>query len=185
MEPGSEKNRDFSDRDSLIYQIFYLSNHVSGLRCFIGGCINCGFYSAFYSAEQFFCIFFRCVFNDRIGYSENCLAGTVIFLQLDQFHIRKNPWEIHDVTEISPSETVYGLWIIPYDHNVVERVGGKPDNVGLDQVGVLVFIHHDVGKSVWNGLPDLWNLCKKPLPVHEQVVIIHEPVFQLVFFVMF
>ncbi len=64
-------------------------------------------------------------------------------------------------------------------------MGQQSDNVGLNKIGILVFIHHDVGISRSNFLSGFRYFSKESLPVYQQVIIIHEPVVKFKLLIVF
>ncbi|EKD34112.1 MAG: hypothetical protein ACD_75C02463G0003 [uncultured bacterium] len=63
-------------------------------------------------------------------------------------------------------------------------IGDQPDNIGLYKIGVLVFVDHDVGKTLRDGSPYIRRFSQQPLPVHQQIVVVHQAVVELEFLVM-
>src|SRR5689334_12496964 len=84
-----------------------------------------------------------------------------------------------DVREVRPAPPEYGLGVVAYDHHVAVFGGQQVNDLGLNLVGVLVLVHEDVFKLTGPVIADLRLFHEQPLPVHQQVVVVHRVALDL------
>ncbi len=77
--------------------------------------------------------------------------------------------------EVGPAEGVDGLRVVADHHDVrlFDVLDDHVHEVGLQAVHVLVLVHEDVPEARAEGPADLGALEHEPLPVQEEVVVVH------------
>jgi len=83
--------------------------------------------------------------------------------------------KIKDVRHHSTAEGVDGLGVVAHGHDVAVFSRKQPHKPRLHQVGVLIFVHHDVGIAAAQHVADVRVLQQQTLQLEEQVVVVHEP----------
>ena len=121
--------------------------------------------------------YFSSALDDDVGQVQDRLSAAVVFFQADDAGAGKELGKVDDVAEIGAAKGVYALRVVAHHHDVAVGVGQMVEDVGLDPVGVLVFIDHDVAVGSRDAAADLRCVLQQTLEPDEQVVVIHEMVF--------
>ena len=82
--------------------------------------------------------------------------------------------EIHDIGEVCSPERVNALRVIAHHHEVLLRAGHGVDDIRLELIGVLVFIHQDVLKALGVKLAQRRVFLHELQPAGEQVIKINQ-----------
>ncbi len=135
--------------------------------------------------EQRFGVFLAGARNHVVGDVEDSLDRAVVLFELDDFRAGKNRGEIHDVAEVGPAERIDRLRVVADRHHVAMIHREQPHQVGLDQVGVLVLVDHDVAIAVRHAAPHVLVLFEQLRQPIQQVVVVEQPALALVALVIF
>ncbi len=79
--------------------------------------------------------------------------------------------ERHEVLEVGAAPRVDALGVVAHGHDAVVRGEGVHD-LGLDRVGVLVFVHEHVAETLGEIGGDVGGLFEQVEPEFEQVVVV-------------
>ena len=96
--------------------------------------------------------------NNTIGRLKDVLGGTVILLKGDDFRPRKVLLKIKNVSDLCSSPTIDGLIIVPDHADILMLLHQTSDQMILNEVGVLEFVHHHVPAKSLIGRQHLWEL---------------------------
>ena len=176
----TKKNGHLLKRHPLFPELKDPVGDKTALVRLVPGLVKGGFPSPFKPGEKAFGVFLLSVLDDGVGKVQNGLAGTVVLLELDDPGPGKEFGKLKDVSEIRPAEGVNRLGVVPHHHDVLVVFGHEADDLGLEGVGVLVFVHHDEGEAAPHLPAHLGEGLEHPVPVNEEVVVVHELVFLLV-----
>ena len=113
------------------------------------------------------------VVRDRgIGEREDLGRRAVVARQVKRFRFGVAPGEPENVLERGAAEGVNRLRVVADDRDVLLDLRHRVDDVALEPVGVLVFVHEDVivgGRQLRRGLG---ALVEQALPHQEEVVVV-------------
>ena len=110
------------------------------------------------------------VANQLVSDAQNVRRAAIILLQPNRFDRRVILFEIENIIQIGPPPAIDRLVGITGDGEVRVVDGKGPDDRVLCQVGVLVFVDHDVAKPGVELLTDLRVFAKQHRDVQQQVV---------------
>ena len=79
---------------------------------------------------------------------QNRLGRTIILLQLDRPCIWKHALKIQDISDIRPPEFINRLVIISHHTQILIFGGKQADQPKLRRICILVFIHHNILKTL-------------------------------------
>ena len=128
-----------------------------------------------------------------VGHVQHGLGGAVILLQADDARARKKFGEIQNIADIGPAKGIDGLGFVAHGHDVagygcgfpavrilVGRPGQQAHNAGLDQIGVLVFVHQDMAEAQAQGFGGGLVFAQQGFQLKEQVVVVQQALFAAV-----
>ena len=107
---------------------------------------------------------------DAVGRIQYILGGAVILLQLNDLCPGKCLLEAQNIPYIRPSEPVNGLVVIPHHTQVPVLGSQQADQLKLGQVGVLIFVHHDILKPLLVVIQDLAVVLEQLYCLYYEVV---------------
>ncbi len=113
--------------------------------------------------------------DQRIRGVEDSRGGSVILLQTDGFHLLKITQEMLNVLNLRAAPTINGLIIIADDHHPGAVAGQQPDPGILNAVGILKFVHQDVGEPITVMLQDMGFIQPQLMGAQQQLSKIHQP----------
>ena len=94
-------------------------------------------------------------------------------LKLHCFSLRPIALEIQDIADIRATPAVDALIVVANDHKVAAHLGEQLGDGILCAVGVLIFVHHDVAKTLAICLDDVRILLEQMIRVEQQIVEVH------------
>ena len=114
-----------------------------------------------------------------VGQNQDFRDTAVICFQLELPGVRITFRKSEDISIVRSAPGINALKIIAHDHEVAVPGRQQVNQVGLNQVGILIFIHHDVEELFLIFCEHFPLLLKKLKTIHEQVVKIHcvQPAF--------
>ena len=177
--PGPEEHRYPAQGHTLLQQGLHLGHHQPGLLSFIRRPDKAGPRAVGPAGEQALGVFVPGPGDDGVGQVQDGLGAAVILLQLDDPGAGEQVGKIHDVAEIGATEGIDGLGVVPHRHDVLMGVGQKLHQLGLEPVGVLVFVHHQVAEAVGQAAAHVLVLHQQAPALQQQVVIVQEGVAAL------
>ena len=118
-----------------------------------------------------------------IGRLKDVLGGTVILLKGDDFRPRKVLLKIKNVSDLCSSPTIDGLIIVPDHADILMLLHQTSDQMILNEVGVLEFVHHHVPAKSLIGRQHLWELFEQDGNEMEEILKIQGIVSAKVFLV--
>jgi hypothetical protein len=104
-----------------------------------------------------------------VGSLKNVLSGAIILLQGDDFSFWKVLLKIQNISNLCSSPAVDGLVIISDHTDVPMGFHHLFDELILDQVGILKFIHHHIAAELPIRPEDLWKAFEKNRYKSEKV----------------
>ena len=111
--------------------------------------------------------------QDAVGEGEDLGRRAVVGLDAVDDGARVAVRERHDVLEVCAAPRVDALRVVTHGHDAVVR--GEPvHDLGLDGVGVLVFVHQHVAEAVGEIRGHLGGVGQELEPELEQVVVVHD-----------
>ncbi len=117
-----------------------------------------------------------------VGEAEDLGRGAVVGLDAVDDRALVPVGERHDVLEVGAAPRVDALGVVAHGHDAVVR--GEPvHDLGLDGVGVLVFVDEDVAEAVVEILGDVRGLGEELQPELEEVVVVGDLVLALLLLV--
>jgi hypothetical protein len=122
-----------------------------------------------------FFVLFRCAADDLVRDVEDRLRAAVVLLERDDLRAGKVFGKIHDVAEIRAAKRVDALRVVADDHDVIVRRGEQPHDVGLEAIGVLVFVDHDEAVGLGQPLSRRLVSFEQLLKLNEQIVVVEQP----------
>ena len=108
-----------------------------------------------------------------VGDGKDFRNTAVIGLEFQHGAIRVPLGKIHDVAEVRPAPRIDALKIIAHHHQVAVLSREGVDPLGLDGVGVLVFVDHHIPEPLAVTLLDLRVFIKQREAIGQQIVEIH------------
>jgi hypothetical protein len=117
-----------------------------------------------------------------VGEGEDLGRGAVVGLDAVDDRALVPVGERHDVLEVGAAPRVDALRVVAHGHDAVVR-GEFVHYLGLDGVGVLVFVDEDVAEAVVEILGDVGGVGQELQPEFEQVVIVADLVLALLLLV--
>ncbi len=114
--------------------------------------------------------------QNGVGHVQDGLGGAVVALQADHGRAGEDFWKAQDVGHVGAPEGVDGLGVVAHGHDVARGPGDELDQPGLDPVGVLVLVHHDLAEALAQGVAQVFVLQQHPLQLEEQVVVVQQAV---------
>ena len=124
----------------------------------------------FILCPECFCLTLRIILNHLIGRIQNILSRTVILLQTDHLCVREHSLKAQDILDIRASEFVDGLIIISHHTEVLIFGCQKTHELKLGQIGVLIFVHHDIAESLLIRVQDIRIALKQFHCLHNQII---------------
>ena len=112
--------------------------------------------------------------DDGVGQVQDGLGAAVILLQLDDPGAGEQVGKIHDVPEVGPPKGIDGLGVVPHGHDVLMGIGQELHQFGLEAVGVLVFVHHQVAEAVGQVAAHVLVLGQEAPAFQQQVVVVQQ-----------
>ena len=109
-----------------------------------------------------------------IRQAEDRLRAPVVLLQFEQLRAGKELREIHDIAKCRPAKSVHRLRIVSDSHDVVMRERHFADDFGLQGIGVLVFVDHDVTMDVRDAAAKVLLRLQQLAHADQQIVVVHE-----------
>src|SRR5438034_1591264 len=144
METGTEEDRYLIKRYTLLPQLQNLLSDEPRLRVLSASLDQHRQRSVQLLREEALAVFLGGSPNDLVGQIQNRLGAPVILFQFVDRRSRKLLGELHNVPKRGSAEAVDRLTIIPHHHHIVVRLRQFPDQVPLQTVGILIFVHEDV-----------------------------------------
>ena len=95
------------------------------------------------------------VLNQGVSCAEDIVGRAVILLQTNGFCAREIGEEALDVFHLRPAPAVDRLVVITHDHHFTGIARQQADPGVLNVVGVLEFVHQDIGKAFAIVLQDM------------------------------
>ena len=114
-----------------------------------------------------------------VGHGEDLGGGAVVALELDDAAVGPPLREVHDVAEVRAAPGVDALEVIAHGHQVAVTRGQAVDELRLDGVGVLVFVHEHVAETGGVVVRHLRVLLEETQCEDEQIVEVHRVVLAL------
>ncbi len=115
--------------------------------------------------------------QNRVGHVENRIGGPIVLLERDRFGSPDDVGELVQVVHRRCAEAVDRLRVIAH-HGDGTRVAERPNDVGLQRVGVLVFVDEDVVEPRAHRGSNRWRDAQCS-PVQQQVVEVENPLSPL------
>ena len=179
----AEQHGDFL-RLIAVKKLFHARRHHIGLRQVAHGAdeAHAGrFGRVFLGCEQVFAEALGGRGQHRVGDVEHGLCGAVVLLKPDDPRSGEQLGEVEDVADVRAPEGVDGLGVVAHGHDVARFPGEEPHQPGLNAVGVLILVHHDVAVAFPEPLgkpfaPRLGIAFKQILKLEQQVVVVEQPV---------
>ena len=183
----AEQHGDFL-RLIAVKKLFHARRHHIGLRQVAHGAdeAHAGrFGRVFLGREQVFAETLGGRGQHRVGDVEHGLCGAVVLLKPDDPRSGEQLGEVEDVADVRAPEGVDGLGVVAHGHDVARFPGEEPHQPGLNAVGVLILVHHDVAVAFPEPLgkpfaPRLGIAFKQILKLEQQVVVVEQPVLAAV-----
>ena len=160
-------------------QLLHLGDHQAGLLVFAGGAVEPGPLPFGFAGEQALGVLLPGPGDDGVGQVQDGLGAAVVLLQLDEAGAGEEAGEFHDIAEIGAPEGIDALGVVPHGHDVVVGEGQQPHQVRLQEVGVLVFVHHQVLEALREAAAHVFVLAQEAAALHQQVVIVHQVIAAL------
>ena len=148
VEAGAEQDGDLGQRHPGLVQLQDFLADKARLVAFAVGLNQDRPDAGLTAGEQVFGIALLGLQNDFVGQIQDRLGAAVILFQLDDFRAGKEVGKLEDIAHRCAPKAVDRLGVVADRHHVVVGVGQQPDDVGLEPVGVLVLIDHDVAEGV-------------------------------------
>jgi len=139
---------------------------------------------AFFPGKAFFVHLVRVIINEIIGRLDNLVRRPVILLQPENSGILIFFRKPQEMVDVGAPESVYGLPVIPHAEQVPVAAQKKACQVVLEIVGVLVFIHQDIGKIILIKFPDILMVPQKVPGFQKNIVKIHPVHFLQALFIL-
>jgi hypothetical protein len=92
---------------------------------------------------------------------EDVLGGTVVLLQGDDFGLREILFKIENISYLCSSPAIDGLVIVSDDTDIPMPIDDLPDEMILNEVRVLKFVHHHIAAELLVRFEDFWKASKK------------------------
>jgi hypothetical protein len=92
---------------------------------------------------------------------EDVLGGTVVLLQRDDFGLRKVLLKIENISHLCASPAIDGLVIVSDHTDIPMPIDDLSDEMILNEVRVLKFVHHDIAAELPVRFKDFWEASKK------------------------
>ncbi len=142
-----EKHGHIIEWEPLVQISFYRLRYKHGLFGVCPRIDNHWLFTALPLSKEAFGISFRGLIHDSICKCKYGLGWSIILFKFYYLDLREKPGEIKHVSIIGPPEGIYGLRVIANNHDI-SVIRSKPlYDFGLDAIGVLVFINHDIAVS--------------------------------------
>ena len=117
-----------------------------------------------------FCLAADVVGDEAVGGAEDRLRAAVILFQPHDVGVGKVLLESQNVANLRAAPAVDRLVRIARRAQIRIIVRQGPHDLILRQVGVLIFVHHDVTIAVIQLGPDFFVLRQQPADVHQKIV---------------
>src|SRR5689334_23190914 len=143
MEARSEQNSDIPERHTFLAQLEYLLTNELRLHLLTSRLDELGPRAGMFPGKKSFFIAFRGALYNLVRDVQNRLRAAVIFFELDDACSREVLRKIHDVAEIGAAEGINALRIITDHGHVLVCSGQQADDLGLQMIRILIFVHHD------------------------------------------
>ena len=118
--------------------------------------------------------------DDLVGDVEDALQRAIVLFELDHARAGEDFRKVHDVAEVGAAKRIDRLRIVAHRHHVAMGRGEQPHQLGLDQVGVLVLVDHDVAVGVAEAPAHVVVLLEQLGQPVEQVVVVEQSALALV-----
>ena len=122
---------------------------------------------------EFFCLAAAVVPNDRMRRRQNIAVGAIVLFELDHTRLRKIFFKVEDVADVCAAPLVDTLVIIADHAKILTRLGQQADNLVLDVVGILIFVHEDVTETVLIIREDIRIVTQHMQGVDQKVIKVH------------
>ena len=113
------------------------------------------------------------MFHQRIGSLNDKLCRTIIPFQLEESCIIKLILEVKDIVNVSTTERINTLIIIPNDTDTTVCLCQLADNAHLRIVRILVLIHKDIFKLLPILFSNLPMISEEQVSIKQNVIKIH------------
>ena len=110
-----------------------------------------------------------------VGQGEDFRRAAVVGLDLEDLGAGVALREFQDVGEVGSAPRIDALGVVADGHEVAVPQGQAVEQGGLQDVGVLIFIHQNKLESPLVGLGDVGEVLQEAQPQHQQVIEVHEP----------
>ena len=137
---------------------------------FVGSAVNSNPVSAVLLRPELFVLTVCIVGNDLVGGIKNGGCRPVILFQLNHHGIRIILFKIKDIPDIGAAPPINTLVIITDNTEVPAFRCQDTDQLVLDVVGILVFIHHDIPEPFPVCIKDRGMAGEKLQGLHQQIV---------------
>ena len=108
-----------------------------------------------------------------VGDVQDLRRAAVVGFDLVDLRARIALGELEDVLEVRAAPGVDALRVVAHDHDVVMPRGEQVNEVALELVGVLVFVHEDELEAPLVMFAHVGVVLQQLEPEHEQVVEVH------------
>ena len=108
-----------------------------------------------------------------VGDLQNFRRAAVIGFDLENFRVGITFWEFEDVFEIRAAPRVNALRVVADDRDVLMPPGQQVNQVALELVRVLIFVHEDELKAALIMFAHVGMVLKQLEPERKQVVEVH------------
>ena len=82
--------------------------------------------------------------SDFVGKVQDRLGTPIVLFKFIDCGSGEESGELHNVSERRPAERIDGLRVVPHDHYVVVPRSQSPDQIRLEAIRILIFIHQDI-----------------------------------------
>ena len=113
------------------------------------------------------------MFDYRIGRRQNIFRGAVVLLQLDGTGFGIIFLKVHDVADVRATPAIDGLVSITHDTEVMMFGRQNLGQLILRTIGILIFVHQNVLKTVLVLDTDFLMFFQKQHRYHEQIIKVH------------
>jgi hypothetical protein len=104
-----------------------------------------------------------------IGRAEDVLSGAIVLLQRNDLGGWIVLFEIKNIPHLRPSPSVDRLVIVADDADILVPLDQPPDEVILDEVGILKFVHHHIATEVLIGAEGFRKAFEKKMDKREEI----------------
>jgi hypothetical protein len=112
--------------------------------------------------------------NERVRDVEDGLARSVVLLERDDCRARKLLREVEDVAEVRAAEGIDALRVVTDDRDIVVRTAHRPEDSGLEEIGVLILVDQQMVVHAGDLLGEGRRGVQHHQPEQQQIVIVDE-----------